>query len=76
VCSGWAKPASKPEAIDRAADGAPWRPLAALATGVGADVVASVPAGRSNAASLELGGTSHGLVYHCRLRVLMVNPDQ
>ncbi len=64
------------EAIDRAADGAPWRALAALATEMGADVVVVGSRGRSGVGSLVLGSTSHGLVYHCRVPVLVVNPDR
>jgi nucleotide-binding universal stress UspA family protein len=64
------------EAMDRAADGAAWRTLAALATETGADVVVVGSRGRSDAGSLVLGSTSHGLVHHCGVPVLVVNPDR
>jgi hypothetical protein len=62
------------DAIGRAADGARWRTLAALATEVGADVLVG-SRGRSDVGSLVRGSTSHGLVYDC-LVLLVWSPGR
>ena len=64
------------EPVERCAPAAIWSAISSLAAEAGASVVVVGVRGRSDVASAVLGSTSHGLVHHCAVPVLVVHSDR
>jgi nucleotide-binding universal stress UspA family protein len=64
------------EPVERCARAAIWSAISSLAEEAGATVVVVGARGHSDIVSAVLGSTSHGLVHHCAVPVLVVHGDR